>query len=234
MPAQDVTARQAVTCEAIKLVTLPMMALCTAASVVIAAVVTFALHIHTAQTGAGGQAFRQVAGYAVLATIVGAVHATTSEYTTRQMSRSVTSIPARPLLLTAKALVVTCWAASTGMVSMFTAWLVDPSAHEPGDVRILVLASLHMSLMALIAAALGMLLRGVVSSLSTALILLVVAPPLVSTVTPMAQWLPSLASDQLMDPTASPRMILAAALAVAAWIAGLWTCAATRFTRSDA
>lgn len=234
MATRDATAGRAVTCEAIKLVTLPMMALCTGASVVISVVVAFALHAHTGQSATDGQALRQVAGYAVVAPIVGGVCATTSEYTTRQVSRSVTSVPSRPLLLAAKALVVTCWAATTGVVSMFAAWLVDPSTHGSQDGRVLVMASLHMSLMALIAAAMGMLLRGVVASLAAALILLVVVPPLAGAATPMARWLPSLAGERLMDPMASRPILLGAALAIIAWTAGLWGCAAARFTQSDA
>ncbi|WP_040158784.1 hypothetical protein [Nigerium massiliense] len=233
MGDHDVTLASAIAVEARKAASLPLMWGWTLTEVVVATLVARALASSPIAAGSPG-VLTQVPAYVMVVTIVGAVWLVVSEYTTRQVSRSLISVPSRARLLAAKAVVVTGWAVGTGWIALGLAWAASNASRGADVPPAILLGGVYLALMGLIAAALSVVLRGMIVSLTTALLLLVVAPPLVDALTTYGPWLPTIAGQRLLDSVVPSAAQQPAALTLAIWVIATSIGAATRFMRSDA
>jgi ABC-2 type transport system permease protein len=161
--------------------------------------------------------------FSQLAVCVLAVLTLTGEYSTGMIRSTLTSAPKRLPALHAKGLVIVAVAFGTGVLATLLSWLVTyPVLGETyrldlGDAtnqRILLGSPLYIAAVALLAYAIGALLRHTAAGIATVLGLLLVIEPLLSMVpwkffTTIAPYLPQSAGQQIIvqgssDPTLTP------------------------------
>ena len=91
----------------------------------------------------------------------------------------------------------------------------------------------HLAVMGMLGYAIGLVARQLVASLTTALVLLVVAAPVLRPYTRLATWLPgSVGTDLFASDPAHP--LVESAGALAGWVLGFWVIAAVVWVRRDA
>ncbi|MDO4887401.1 MAG: hypothetical protein Q3979_01660 [Actinomycetaceae bacterium] len=217
---------RALTAEWRKLASLASTWLTCAATAVLAALVAGSLAPRPDQAG---QAVRSVADVAAAGFIVLGALASTGEHAGGQIHRSLLCLPRRGRLLAAKAAVTVCLGGVLAAVTMLAcAWAAGLPASRWAFV---VAGCIHLTALAAIAAAVGVILRGPVASLGTALVCLVVAPPLL-------RWsvLPTVIGQGAMEAALDGDGSAAAAriAALAAWTLAVWAVAAAHFMRTDA
>ena len=125
--------------------------------------------------------FQAQLGAAVLGVI-----AITSEYATGSIRATLTATPQRLTVLSAKTIVVAATAAVVGIASAFLAFFVAAQVlagrgiavalSDPGALRAVVGAGLYLAVVAVLALALGVLLRGSVATISVVVALMLVLP----------------------------------------------------------
>jgi ABC-2 type transport system permease protein len=125
--------------------------------------------------------FQAQLGAAVLGVL-----AITSEYATGSIRATLTATPQRITLLGAKAIVVAATAAVVGIASAFLAFFVAAQVlagrgvpialGDPGALRAVVGAGLYLAVVAVLALALGVLLRSSVATISVVVAVLLVLP----------------------------------------------------------
>nr|WP_300143508.1 hypothetical protein [Propionicimonas sp.] len=223
--------------EVLKLWTLPEVWLTFVATVLAAAVVAVTILVNNAAIGVTSvvACIQAVPDYAVLGIAVLGVLASTSEYRGNQIHTSLTATPKRSGLAAAKltVFVLTCGVfsfAAMGAAGMAIRAIGDPQAHA-----MILRACVHLTAMGVIAMAVGMAARSLVGSLTAAIIVLVVAPPVVEALAPLAAtWLPSLASaGLLLNSSGSRRPLDSSAVALSAWILGVAGIGYARLAWSD-
>ena len=108
-----------------------------------------------------------------------------SEYGTRMIASSLTSMPRRGVLYAAKAIALTCVALAVGLITTFTAFLVGQatvpspagaSITSPGTLRALLLTTLLVPCFALVAFGLGAVIRHTAGAITAVFGLLFVLP----------------------------------------------------------
>lgn len=221
--------------ELVKLWTLPEVWLTCLATVAGAAIVAVTISANNLAMGVSSATtcIRAVPAYIVLGVAVLGVIASTSEYRGNQIHSSLAAIPNRTVLAAAKlsAFVLTC-----SLLSLAAMCAASGSIGALGDseVSTVVLAAcIHLVAMGVIAITAGMAIRGLVGSLTTAIVALVVAPPVIVVVAPFASdWLPSVASANLFL-SADGASALSSAISLSTWIVATTGMGYARLAWSD-
>lgn len=218
---------RAVASEMIKLRTLPAAWTTGVTTVGLAAALTAAVATSTVDPSVdavtivlGNVAFLQVGP------IVLGVVAVASEYAGHELRTTLTAVPDRRVALFGKAVALLLAAAVTSVVALVSAvatgWALGRS-DGVGSPWLVAGAAAYLVLVGLLAAAVTVVLRSLVPSLVVMLVGVIVASPLLASVTDLARWLPRWSADSF-DGT----------LVLLAWVLLAGTAAAVGFVRRDA
>ena len=174
------------------------------------------------------QTLQLVPSLTTMGCILFGVVAATGEYAGRQVATTCAAMPRRLPVAMAKALTVTVALMVVAMLATGGVRLLVPEGEWalPGVV-------VHLAAMGLLGYAIGLVARQLVPSLTTALILLVVAGPVLQPYTKLATWLPGAVGADLFAP--DPVHPLAESVgALVGWVLGFWVIAAVVWARRDA
>lgn len=174
------------------------------------------------------QTLQLVPSLTAMGCILLGVLAATGEYSGRQVATTCTAMPRRFPVAVAKALTATVALTVTAVLAAGGVRLLVPEGEWalPGAVA-------HLAAMGLLGYAIGLVARQLVASLTTALVLLVVAGPVLRPYTKLATWLPGSVGADLFAP--DPAHPLAESVgALAGWVLGFWVIAAVVWARRDA
>ena len=174
------------------------------------------------------QTLQLVPSLTAMGCILLGVMAATGEYSGRQVATTCTAMPRRFPVAVAKALTATVVLTVTAMLAAGGVRLLVPEDEWalPGVVA-------HLAAMGLLGYAIGLVARQLVASLTTALVLLVVAGPVLRPYTKLATWLPgSVGADLFASDPAHP--LAESVGALAGWVLGFWAIAAVAWARRDA
>ncbi|BAW93782.1 membrane protein [Actinomyces sp. Chiba101] len=168
-----------------------------------------------------------VIGFIALGAVLGG-----QEYQGGQIYTSISAVPRRSILITAKILLFSMVLYLVGLASMSVASAAIMENTTGDSVRIVCYSSIHLAVMGMFPALLTFLIRAVVPTLSVSLVLLVVAPAVLMPLTDWYEWLPSRASAELFlkntisfDPVS--------AIVLASWIVGSGCAGIGRFIYDD-
>lgn len=228
--------RGSIGAEARKLLTLPAIWIAITATTAGAAVIARALAVSPRFAGTDPSLLvRVVPDYVMVGFLVLGVLASTSEYASRQMSRTLTSTPRRLVLVAAKITATALIGLATASASVAVAWAFLGGQLTPDAVGLCGRIAAYLTIVALLSAAIGLVLRQLVATLATALVFLVLAPPLLRQFVDWARWLPTQAGSQMFaDPSTCTMSAGLAATVALAWTVLAWTTATVRVVRSDA
>lgn len=179
-------------------------------------------------TSGSAQTLLLVPSLTAMGCILLGVTAATGEYSGRQVSTTCTAMPRRFPVAVAKALTAAVALTVTAMLAAGGVLLLVPEGEWalPGVVA-------HLAVMGMLGYAIGLVARQLVASLTTALVLLVVAAPVLRPYTRLATWLPgSVGTDLFASDPAHP--LVESAGALAGWVLGFWVIAAVVWVRRDA
>lgn len=179
-------------------------------------------------TSGSAQTLLLVPSLTAMGCILLGVMAATGEYSGRQVATTCTAMPRRFPVAVAKALTAAVALTVTAMLAAGGVRLLVPEGEWalPGVVA-------HLAVMGMLGYAIGLVARQLVASLTTALVLLVVAAPVLRPYTRLATWLPgSVGTDLFASDPAHP--LVESAGALAGWVLGFWVIAAVVWVRRDA
>lgn len=182
-----------------KLITLPATLLTIGATLIGALVVSHAVLTSARISGGtiGAPLLQRVPEYLALGTVTLGVLAATSEHQGNQVHTSLLAVPQRGLLITTKVTAFLLICATTAVAAMAVAW-VAMGLTDPGMAKTLAGASAHLTVAGLFAHLIGIGVRHMIGAATTAIILLVVVPPIWELLLPKAPWLPTLASARTL------------------------------------
>jgi ABC-type transport system involved in multi-copper enzyme maturation permease subunit len=225
----------AVSAELRKLGGLPLVVYTATGTIAIGALLAAALAGNAPPgTDAATAALRAVP-YLQAGMIVIGVVPISQEYTGRQIGTTLTAMPRRmavvlgktvaaaAVLLTTSVLAV---AAALGAAATALPW--DQAAAHLGG------ATIHLTLIGLLAHAVALVLRQLMPSLVAVLLLVFALPPLLSPLGEHARWLPERAGAQLYAPDDSILTPTTGALVLIAWIVVMGVIGSVLFARRDA
>ena len=162
-------------------------------------------------------------GFVALGTVLSG-----QEYQGGQMYTTISAVPQRSILVTAKIVLFSVTLFLLGLASMSVASAVVLEKVSGEAVRIVCYSSIHLAVMGMLA----FLIRAVVPTLSVSLVLLVVAPPVLMPLTDWVEWLPSQVSADLF--LKSDLSYEATSVAVlTSWIMGIGCAGVGRFVYGD-
>lgn len=162
----------------------------------------------------------------------------TSEYATGMIRTSLTVLPRRGMLVAAKAVVLAAVAFVTGLIasfaSFFTGQAIMSSHHisttigHPGVVRAIVGGALYLTVGALLALGIGLLIRHTAAALATAVAVLFLLPIAGSLLPHRLQdqvdkWLPTAAGAQLWTVNHAPHLNSASPIGASGPMLAPWT-----------
>lgn len=187
--------------------------------------------IQAGQAATSTQLLASTTSYAAIGFVMFGVLAATSEYSSGQVARTLLSMPTRGTVVVAKVLASAILGIGCAVVAVVVAGLVLGEL----DPRQAVMIVGYLATMGLIAVAIGLLLRHLVLALTAAMLVLVVAPPLLEQFAHWGRWLPTTAGTQLFaDAPARTMSVVTAGCVVASWAVAMWLLASMRWMRSDA
>jgi ABC-2 type transport system permease protein len=225
---------QSVAAELIKLRTLPAAWITGLVAVVVAVVVTAAASTIDPAADAvtivlGSVAFLQVGS------IVLGVVAVASEYGGQELRTTLTAVPNRVVSLAGKGLAqliaTTVMSVVALAAAVSTGWALEPVRASLWWVAG---AAAYLVLVGMLAGAVTVVLRSLVSSLVVMLVGVVVASPLLGSVTDQARWLPDQAGRALFSPDPGPFGPVVGAAVVLAWVLLAGTAAFVAYVARDA
>ena len=165
-------------------------------------------------------------GFVVLGTVLSG-----QEYQGGQIYTTISAVPQRSILVTAKIALFSVVLFLLGLASMSAASAVVLEKVSGEAVRIVCYSSIHLAVMGMLPALLAFLVRAVVPTLSVSLVL-VVAPPVLMPLTDWVEWLPSQVSADLF--LKSDLSYEASSVAVlTSWIMGIGCAGVGRFVYGD-
>lgn len=182
----------------------------------------------------------QTVPFVQIGVIIVGVLAVATEYAGRQIRTALTATPNRPLLLAGKTVAFVTAAATTSVTSVGAALATASVTIRDGSLSLadsqpLAGAVVYLVLIGLLGFAVTVLLRSLIPSLATMLAVVLIASPLLASVTEHARWLPDRAGRLLylssMDPILTPGT---GALVLVAWIAVTAVVATWTFRVRDA
>lgn len=166
-------------------------------------------------------------GFVALGTVISG-----QEYQGGQIYTTISAVPQRSILVTAKVTLFSAILFLLGLVSMSIASAVILEKFGEEEMRVVCYSSIHLVIMGMLPALLAFLIRAVVPTLSVSLVLLVVAPPVLMPLTDWVEWLPSRASADLF--LKSDLSYEATSVAVLTfWIIGVGCAGVGRFVYDD-
>lgn len=227
---------QAIAAELIKLRTLPAAWITSLVTVAVAVLVSAANASSTSDSAAdavsialGSVAFLQVG------TIVLGVVGVASEYGGHELRTTLTAVPNRAVSLAGKAvahLIATTVTSVAAMgAALLTAWMQEPIE---ASLWRLAGAAAYLVLVSLLAGAVTVVLRSLVPALAVTLAGVVIASPLLATVTDQARWLPDQAGRALYSLDPAPLGPTAGTAVLLAWLLCTGTAACLVYRTRDA
>lgn len=216
-----------------KLATLPAVWVISILTPAFAGLVGYLLAEQSAVLGGTLSMVPTLLGYVVIGPVLLGVVAACSEYDSRQIRVSLCATPNRIRLLLGKTVAVATMGGALGLVSSAVGVWSLGALGEPDWLGTTAGATGFQLAMCLLGFAIGFGLRSTTAALPTALVLLVLAPPVLAQLPTIRDWLPSvLVTDALLG--ASRDLSWATGLGLVAWLVGAWTLAACRLELSDA
>lgn len=219
--------------ELIKLRSLPAVALTATATIVATVALSLVLAAHTPAAGP-----TEITGRAVVYTQAGfiliGVLAVATEYRGHQIHTSLLSVPGRTLLLAGKVAAYLILATATSLIAAYAATIAASHATAPSGTPGSPLGvAAYLTLIGLYALLATVAIRHVEASLAGLLTLVLIASPLLRSLTRLTEYLPDRAAATLLLPDTSgvPHLVGAA---VAGWIAAVATIAALALALRDA
>ena len=172
--------------------------------------------------------------FAQIAAVVFGVLTISTEYTQGGMRTTLVAVPRRAVVLLSKAVVVFGLCFAVGLVACLIAFVLgasivpadsgEVSLGDPGSYRAIVGGALYLAFTGLFGLGLGTILRGSAGAITGALVLLLVAPPLLAglselfekyfTINAGAQIITTVPDDDLLGPWAGLTVFAAEALAL--------------------
>ncbi|MEV0831202.1 ABC transporter permease [Nonomuraea rubra] len=216
--------------ELAKLRTLPAVLL--TCGVTIAAAGTLGAALAAGRAMSAAEAALGTTGYVQTGLIVLGVLTVASEYAGTQARTSLTAVPARGRLITAKIAAYLVAAILTAVLALAAALAGALFTGAPmGDGAALPRAAAYLVLIGLLALAVATLTRDAIASLATTLVLVLVLPPVLPDA--VGDHLPGAAGARLYQP--GPGLTsMEGGLVLAGWLAVALTAAAVSFVRRDA
>ncbi|GAB3811305.1 ABC transporter permease [Kribbella italica] len=223
---------QSVAAELIKLRTLPAAWITSLVTVVLAVGVTAATASATTDPAADAVTIALGSvGFLQVGSIVLGVVGVASEYGGHELRTTLTAVPNRVVSLAGKAVAQLVVTTATSVVALVaavsTAWAVEPVR---ASLWWIAGATAYLVLVGLLAAAVTVVIRSLIPALTALLVGVVVASPLLGTVTDYARWLPDQAGRALYSPDAEPF----GPVVLLAWVLFSGTAAAAAFVSRDA
>lgn len=218
-----------------KAVTLPYTWLTVMATLALALLVALVL----ANRSAGSimatdiDALLTVPDYLAYGAITLGVLAGSSEYQGGEIRTSLTAVPRRTSLLAAKYASLTVLAAGLSLVSMVVAVGVMGLASETRVWPLVLRGAAYLVVVSLLSYPLGLLVRSTAGALTSALMLLVIAPLVLTPVVSWSQWLPTRLGEELLLTTTRPPGAVATMAALSAWVVVTSAAGAGRFCLDD-
>ena len=189
---------------------------------------SWALAALMSRSSGSAQTLQLVPSLTAMGCILLGVMTATGEYSGRQVATTCTAMPRRFPVAVAKALTATVVLTVTAMLTAGGVRLLVPEG-EWALPRVVA----HLAAMGLLGYAIGLVARQLIASLTTALVLLVVAGPVLRPYTKLATWLPGSVGADLFVP--DPVHPLAESVgALVGWVLGFWVIAAVVWARRDA
>jgi hypothetical protein len=228
-----------------KLRTLPVVALTTAGTAVLGALIAAALTAQLVDQGLAASpsvVVPQAVPFLQIGLILLGVLPMAHEHAGGQLRTTLTAVPRRGMLLAGKSvatLVSLALAASAAVGSVvvaaaLTRRLLDaPPAEDVTGPWPVVGAAGYLVLVGMLAHAVALLVRHLVPALAGMLSLVLIVSPLLAGLTRHARWLPDRAAMQLYDPADAVLTAATGTLVMVAWIALVGGTAAVLFVRSD-
>ncbi|GAA1548845.1 hypothetical protein [Kribbella lupini] len=177
----------------------------------------------------GSVAFLQVG------TIVLGVVAAAAEYGGHELRTTLTAVPNRSVSLAAKAVALLAAMTVTSVVALLAA-VLTACAREPIQASLwwVAGAAAYLVLVGLLAAAVTVVLRSLVPALAVLLVGVVIASPLLSSVTDQARWLPDQAGRALYSAEPVHFGPAAGTAVLLAWLLCTGTAACLAYCKRDA
>ncbi|CAM3095006.1 ABC transporter permease [Saccharomonospora xinjiangensis] len=182
----------------------------------------------------------QIVPFVQIGFLIVGVLAVATEYEGRQIRTALTATPNRPLFLAAKTIAFVTAAATTSAASVGAALATASVTLRGGslsfvDSRPLAGAAVYLVLIGLLGFAVTVLFRSLIPPLVTMLAVVLIASPLLASVTEHARWLPDRAGRLLYLSNADPILTPGTgALVLVAWIAVIAVVATWTFWSRDA
>ncbi|MGW5159599.1 ABC transporter permease [Nonomuraea wenchangensis] len=234
----------ALAAELVKLRTLPATLITLAATVLGPTTLAIAFTAGRERLGGSDSAAEvalRVVEYGQIGFILLAILTVATEYGGSQMRTTLTAMPGRTLLMTAKATAYVVTALPTALLTIaapLVAALLTPGMRWSGEQADALLgAGLYLVLIGLLGYAVAALIRDLIAALVAALSIVLVLPPLLSSVTTLARYLPSHAGMRMyaIEPTLREDLTPGqGAATLIVWLALALAVAAASFVRRDA
>ena len=189
---------------------------------------SWALAALMSRSSGSAQTLQLVPSLTAMGCILLGVMTATGEYSGRQVATTCTAMPRRFPVAVAKALTATVVLTVEAMLAAGGVRLLVPEGEWA-----LPWAVVHLAAMGLLGYAIGLVARQLIASLTTALVLLVVAGPVLRPYTKLATWLPGFVGADLFAPDPAHPLAESAG-ALAGWVLGFWAIAAMAWARRDA
>ncbi len=217
---------QAIAAELIKLRTLPAAWITSLVTVAVAVLVTAA---------SASDAVLSSVPFLQVGTIVLGVVGVAAEYGGHELRTTLTAVPNRVISLAGKAVALLIATTMTSVAALLaavsTAWALQPVRTSLWWVAG---AAAYLVLVGLLAGAVTVVLRSLVPALTVLLVGLVIASPLLSTVTDQARWLPDQAGRTLYSSESVPFGPAAGTAVLLAWVLCSGTAACLAYCSRDA
>ncbi|RJF43820.1 hypothetical protein D4740_02295 [Actinomyces sp. 2119] len=178
-------------------------------------------------------ALLSVPDYLAYGVITLGVLAGSTEYQGGEIRTSLTAVPRRTSLLAAKYASLTVLAAGLSLVSMVVAVGVMGLAFEARVWPLVLRGAAYLVVVSLLSFPLGLLVRSTTGALTSALMLLVIAPLVLTPVAGWSQWLPTRLGDELLLTKTRPPGAAATMAALSAWVVVTSAAGAGRFCLDD-
>lgn len=158
---------------------------------------------------------------------------TTHEYDGNQICTSLLAVPQRTFLITVKTIAILIISMTVSLAAMLASLTVlNSHSAETNSILPVVLGTIHLGVLSAITLGIGLMFRSMVTTLSTSLIILIVAYPVLRPIAELAEWLPSRLSSEIFITTELSSTI-DNYIALFEWMACIMLTGGIRFVLSD-
>ncbi|WP_103061996.1 hypothetical protein [Actinomyces qiguomingii] len=178
-------------------------------------------------------ALLMVPDYVLYGVLVIGVLGAVTEYQGGQVYTSMTAVPDRVKLGAAKGVVVGFLAAGVSIATMSASALAAHLGPVEEVWPVVMRSCIYLSVMALLAFSLGLMLRSLVPALVVSLCMLVVCPTVLAPITSLGKWAPSSLGSDLFVTIRAPADWKTKMLVLVLWVMSIGGCGYARFVNDD-